>query len=117
MPLIPGKPTSSMRQSGLRGGAEFKNSSAEANTFTFRRTDLISLSSDLRTETSSSTTATRGAILMLLFLHTKGEEIYYTFVVVYVRADYLCERIPRFCAILTRSAKESAHIFCMTCPR
>ena len=39
----------------------FRNSSAEANTLTSMRTDRISLSSDLRTETSSSTTETRGA--------------------------------------------------------
>src|SRR5688572_1559882 len=111
MPLIPGKPTSSIRQSGLGSGAESKNSSAEANALTSRRTDLISLPSDLRTETSSSTTATRGVILLLPFLHSRREEIYYTFVVVCVRADYLCERIPKFSAILTRSANESAHIF------
>src|SRR6516225_1649378 len=59
MPLISGRRTSNMRQSALREWFEFKNSSAEANRFTSRPADLISLCSDLRTEISSSTTETR----------------------------------------------------------
>src|SRR5690242_19397456 len=62
MPLIPGRRTSNMRQAGLREWLESKNSSAEANTLTSRRTERISLSRDLRTETSSSTTETSGAM-------------------------------------------------------
>src|SRR5271165_5561863 len=73
MPLIPGRRTSNMRQSALRGFSEFKNSSADANTATSRRTDLISLSSDFRTEISSSTTEMRGVIKALHYLHYSGE--------------------------------------------
>jgi hypothetical protein len=46
----------------LRGWTEFKNSSAEADTLTSRPAELIRPSSDSRTEISSSTTATSGAI-------------------------------------------------------
>jgi hypothetical protein len=74
MPLIPGRRTSNMRQSALLGSAEFKNPSAEANTLASRPADLISLSSDLRTEISSSTTEIRGAIEALP-LHSSGGEV------------------------------------------
>jgi hypothetical protein len=48
---------------------------------------------------------------MFHFLHSGGERIYYTFVVVSVGTDYLFERTPKFSAILTKSATDSAHIF------
>ena len=83
MPLIPGSRTSNMRQSAVRGCAEFKNSSAEANTLTSMPADLISLSSEMRTETSSSTTAIRGAIVALPLLTVVGKQNHYTLVVVY----------------------------------
>jgi len=74
MPLKPGRRTSNMRQSPLRAWSEFKNSSAEANTFTSKRADLISRSSDRRTEISSSTTETKGARLILYPLITCGRK-------------------------------------------
>src|SRR5271157_1899495 len=101
MPLIPGRRTSNMRQSALRGWVEFKNSSAEANRFTSKPADLISLCSDLRTEISSSTTEIRDMLPLsklrteiwssttertdilepsILLMHAGGEEIYYTLV-------------------------------------
>jgi hypothetical protein len=73
MPLMPGRRTSNMRQSALRGCAEFKKSSAEANTLTSRPADLIRLSSDSRTEISSSTTAARGAIAVTHLMDTTGQ--------------------------------------------
>ena len=73
MPLIPGRRTSNMSQSALPGCTAFKNSSAEAKTLTSRPADLISLSSDLRIEISSSTTAIRGAIEALPLHSTGGE--------------------------------------------
>jgi len=78
MPLIPGSCTSNTRQSALRGWAEFKNSSAEANTSTSKPADLISLSSDLRIEISSSTTEIIG---IGPWIPATGEKSYYTLVV------------------------------------
>jgi hypothetical protein len=69
-----------MRQSALRGWAEFKNSSAEANTSTSRPADLISLSSDLRIEISSSTIVIMGIGLPLGY-QLWGRKNYYTLVV------------------------------------
>ena len=43
-------------------------------------TDLICLSSDLRTEMSSSTRVMSGAIISLTFCHTGEKDIYYTLV-------------------------------------
>jgi len=83
MPLIPGRRTSNMRQSVLLGSVELRNSSAEANTRTSSPTDLISLSSDLRIEISSSTTVIRGTFsLSLFFISARAGEIYCTLVVV-----------------------------------
>src|SRR5271169_4861334 len=55
MPLIPGMRTSSIRQSALRSWSKFKNSSAEANTFTANPTDLRNPQRASRTDSSSST--------------------------------------------------------------
>jgi hypothetical protein len=82
-PLIPGKLTSRTRQSGLRAGADFKKSSAEANSFTSRWTDLISLSSDFRTESIIIHHCNKRCHIDVHFLHSGGERIYYTFVVVH----------------------------------
>ena len=59
IPFIPGMTTSSIRQSVLQKWSEFKNSSAEANTFTAYPRDLNRLCRDSRTESSSSTRSSR----------------------------------------------------------
>src|SRR5262245_36440529 len=74
MPLIPGRRTSNMRHSALRGWSEFKNSSAEANTLTSRLTDLISRSNDLRTGISSLIYEITSAISSPLYYNRRMEQ-------------------------------------------
>src|SRR5437016_3109832 len=59
-PLMSGRVTSSTRQLGVRTRGQDRNACAEANVSGCQPAEPISNSSDLRTETSSSTTNTIG---------------------------------------------------------
>src|SRR5438094_280217 len=61
-PLRSGRPTSSTRQLGARTRGRDRNSRAEANVSACQPAQRISNSSDSRTDTSSSTTNTMGAM-------------------------------------------------------
>jgi hypothetical protein len=109
------------RQSVLQKWSEFKNSSAEANTFTAYPRDLSRLCRDSRTESSPSTTEMSGRFAIhiglavfqkqnLLHLGVGGSTAWAA-----VRGYNLSgRRIPNLSDIVTRSARESARILCMT---
>lgn len=92
MPLCPGMRISSSRQSAVPARSELKYSSAEANVFTAKPTDLSSRLRPSRTDRSSSTIEIRRGIATSETAND-GATIQYTFVYSVVRQ--LRPRRPR----------------------